>query len=80
MKTVTVRVWMSGFVDNEIEIEDDMIIDDDSVETILTEYDFGEGNDISDTIDWRLRYADKIEVIDSDGKSLWIDENEPRYA
>lgn len=75
MKTITVRVWMSGFVDNEIEIEDDFIITDDNVDVVLDKYDFGNGNDICDTIEWKLRYADKIDIMDDNGNTLWIDEN-----
>lgn len=74
MKTVTVKVQMTGYVYQEIEVEDDVIITDDNVyELVLDKFDFADASDIEDSIEWKLRHADSIEIYndDDEGDILW---------
>lgn len=70
MKTLKVLVKMSGYVEQDIEVDDNFIVNDDTIDEVLDEFDFSEASDIVDSIEWKLRYADSIEVIAED-EVLW---------
>jgi hypothetical protein len=64
LKKVLIRVGYMGYIYQEIEIPVDMEINDDTVDTILNQFDASQATDINDSIEFKIRYADEIAILD----------------
>jgi hypothetical protein len=63
-KKVLIRVGYMGYIYQEIEIPVDMEINEDTADTILNQFDASQATDINDSIEFKIRYADEIAILD----------------
>ena len=76
-KEIKVCVKMSGWVYQTIEVPENWIPSNENVDEVLDEFDFAEASDLNDTIDWKLRHADSIQILDDDDdETMWDNDDE----